>query len=50
MPKYNNRRQQSPPSMVNTVPILVACLVVGVPLLLYVAFLGLSVNPFFQRQ
>jgi hypothetical protein len=50
MPLKSNSRRQQASTMVNTVPILVASLVVGVPLALYAVFLGLSAIPYIQRQ
>jgi hypothetical protein len=43
-------RQKQPSAMVNKVPILVASLVVGVPLVVYLLFLGLASIPYFQRK
>lgn len=51
MPKsHDRRRQPSASKMANPAPFLVVGLVIGVPLAVYILFLGLSAIPFFQRQ
>jgi hypothetical protein len=43
-------RQKQISTMANPVTIVLACLVVIVPLSLYIIFLGLSAIPYFQRK